>query len=1064
MDIRQITAKRKKWVEANRENNFEDGIKRLLTDLYPDNAHFIYELLQNAEDALATEVRFFLYEDRVEFEHNGKRLFDIKDVESITSIGASNKKDDPTNIGKFGVGFKAVFAYTTTPEILSGAYHFRIHDLVVPETDGLSPDPSKKKETRFVFPFNNPSKPPEKARDEIEKNLRQFDESTLLFLKNIYKIEYRLSDSGMGFLERAEQKGNRIAIDVQRPGESESKTIRFLYFEKQVEVTDEEEKLETCRIAVAYGLEMLKEESKGQDDLLDGEEEGEEEGRTKNPAPKKGNIPLIQWRIRPLNPGRVSIYFPAEKETSNLRFHLHAPFASTVARDSVRDCPENDELRDHLAHLVVESMTAIRDQGLLTVGFLSTLPNERDNLSNFYEPIMTAIVEAFKNEELTPMKQGGHAAARGIYRGPAQLSNLITDDDLAKILGEDYFPPMWVANPPQRNQREDNFLSMLDIGDWEVKDLLQHLTERHNTIYDVISDKPDAWHQRLYAILEDYLSSYGDYSIKRCYGDLTRLPIIRLQKGGYSIGSNCYFTGEKNDYDEVMARVAKEVYSSGRSGEQKQKARKFLSRLGVREVGEVEQIEVLLKTRYSDEAVKRKEFKPDLKDMKRFVRIASKDSSCIPMFKDYHIFFLEGDKWGKPSQVYLDKPYIDTCLSAYFEAIPFNRTRFALSHKYHDLDVSDEKIGAFAKLVGALTELPIEKRSTNDHSDSQHLRQDYNKPRIRWTHTAIDEDWHIPHLDFVICDKSLEFSLLLWKIMRNAPKTIFYARFRPNQDYPTRTLPSSMVLDLCNYTWVPQRGGDFVKPADAQKDLLPKGFDFDEKQEWLKIIHFGENIIKKSNAYQELNEQIQKLGFESLDQAKQMAEVAKLWTREGKGLEDLIAELSPREKPEFPSRDIVNSDRRSESLNGQIGDAPDKSFEPRKRRVRTSRGNIDPSVWLRQHYTNDDHQMVCQRCKGEMPFKKPDGEYYFEAVEALSKEYFSKEHEAQFLALCPLCAAMYKVFVKDNGNDSTMKELVAEIVNAEELEVPLILGDLETSIQFVDAHLHDMRQILLTRG
>ena len=137
MSLEQLRKRRSNWVLANRENGFEDGIKRLLTDLYPDNAHFIYELLQNAEDPHATTVRFTLNRSSVEFEHDGERLFALKDVESITSIGASTKKDDPTSIGKFGVGFKAVFAYTNTPEIHSGDFHFRIHDLVVPETDGV---------------------------------------------------------------------------------------------------------------------------------------------------------------------------------------------------------------------------------------------------------------------------------------------------------------------------------------------------------------------------------------------------------------------------------------------------------------------------------------------------------------------------------------------------------------------------------------------------------------------------------------------------------------------------------------------------------------------------------------------------------------------------------------------------------------------------------------------------------------------------------------------------------------------------------------------------------------
>jgi hypothetical protein len=90
--------------------------------------------------------------------------------------------------------------------------------------------------------------------------------------------------------------------------------------------------------------------------------------------------------------------------------------------------------------------------------------------------------------------------------------------------------------------------------------------------------------------------------------------------------------------------------------------------------------------------------------------------------------------------------------------------------------------------------------------------------------------------------------------------------------------------------------------------------------------------------------------------------------------------------------------------------------------------------------------------------KKRDGEYYFEAVEALSKDYFSREHEAQFLALCPLCAAMYREFVK--LNESAMKNLHHALKNSEEPEVSLNLGEVETSIRFVESHFSDIRKIL----
>ena len=107
---------------------------------------------------------------------------------------------------------------------------------------------------------------------------------------------------------------------------------------------------------------------------------------------------------------------------------------------------------------------------------------------------------------------------------------------------------------------------------------------------------------------------------------------------------------------------------------------------------------------------------------------------------------------------------------------------------------------------------------------------------------------------------------------------------------------------------------------------------------------------------------------------------------------------------------------------------------------------------------NEDDQMICQICKEEMPFKKRDGEYYFEAVEALSKEYFDKEEAAQFLALSPLCAARYKEFVK--CDETALEELYYVLKNPDELEVPLTLGEWETSVRFVEAHYSDISTIL----
>ena len=121
------------------------GVQKSVVDKYSDQAHFIYELLQNADDAGATSARFELHQDKLIFAHDGVRKFSVTnpdtenedslkgtlgDINAITSIANSNKTE--ASIGKFGVGFKAVFQYTSTPMIFDDEIKFRIDRFIVP--------------------------------------------------------------------------------------------------------------------------------------------------------------------------------------------------------------------------------------------------------------------------------------------------------------------------------------------------------------------------------------------------------------------------------------------------------------------------------------------------------------------------------------------------------------------------------------------------------------------------------------------------------------------------------------------------------------------------------------------------------------------------------------------------------------------------------------------------------------------------------------------------------------------------------------------------------------------
>ena len=112
-------------------------LNRLLKD-YKDGLPIPKELIQNADDAGATQV-YFLYDqrenedlkhclfDRKMIDWQGpalwvynNALFQEEDFRNITKLNAGTKENDTSKIGKFGLGFNAVYHLTDVPSFLSG--------------------------------------------------------------------------------------------------------------------------------------------------------------------------------------------------------------------------------------------------------------------------------------------------------------------------------------------------------------------------------------------------------------------------------------------------------------------------------------------------------------------------------------------------------------------------------------------------------------------------------------------------------------------------------------------------------------------------------------------------------------------------------------------------------------------------------------------------------------------------------------------------------------------------------------------------------------------------------
>jgi hypothetical protein len=191
--------------KENRESYGTKGAQksgRLAAGLYDDRTHFIFELLQNAEDALgkrgdwhgSRKVAFTLNPTRLTLSHFGKP-FDEADVRSVCDIAESTKNE--ASIGRFGLGFKSVYTVTDLPEIHSGDEDFAIENYVFPKR--LERSARAANETQIILPLKpeDTSAPP-----DITTGFRHLGPGALLFLRHIDEINWSVEGGASGFYLR----------------------------------------------------------------------------------------------------------------------------------------------------------------------------------------------------------------------------------------------------------------------------------------------------------------------------------------------------------------------------------------------------------------------------------------------------------------------------------------------------------------------------------------------------------------------------------------------------------------------------------------------------------------------------------------------------------------------------------------------------------------------------------------------------------------------------------------------------------------------------------------------
>lgn len=984
MNMTEMEKMRREWVDVTRKNDFREGITDLLAHQYSEKTHFIFELLQNAEDALATEVEFRVESQRLVFSHNGERLFSDKDVESITSIGKSTKQTDYTQIGKHGIGFKAVFAYTHTPRIHSGDKHFDIEDVVIPclLTGNEVPTDLKPEETRIILPFDSDTipknirfrelVPAETAKADISDALKKLNIRTLLFLRHIKKIRWILSDGTKGVHSRKPGSGpdperkslNYRYVDVTYGDRTEN----WVIFEQEVDVIDDG-KGKKCTVEVAFLV-------------------------------KNG-------KVIPARNTELVVYFPTEKNTG-LAFLIQGPFKTTKSRDNIKSNDDaNQQLLKTAAHLAADSLETLRDLELLDVSSYLALPLQAPE-DSFFRPVYDRIRETLRIRPLLPAYDDTfiNAQEAKLVRGK-ELVELFLPEQLGPLFGKKtlFWLDASITERPAMAKLHTYLVGRKKQWSqvWEIEPLWDGLQVDADTLApkltaDFLGRQPLPW---LVKFIQ--YAAQGASAIKRT-------PFIRLVSDKHkqvslpvdaAMPRPAWFAPQ--NAAGLNLSVFPLVHPELATNED---VRKFLEKEGIREIDAVAIVEKSVLPKYQDTnpCFDESTYRVDLRRIREAYGKANDAekaqlNTSLNKFTWLACVHASGnapDKivWRKPGAPDLFEKTED------YE-IWFNRQEDVEAYFLHPsvIEILSEAANSLGKTTTALTI----NLSTNDNTTILSNDRANHKRGLK----GFNPNATVIGLKSAWAEWNQDRSEVLWKILLSAPlKIISGETISSTNSQKLNKAPKKIeytdVGSLCrNKAWLPDKSGkwrmsselmltdlpdEFESTFMAAKELAEKlGMRQPEREQALDLVTGGDPDRKRRfelflSASDDEQEKIVKIISREIppEPAPSFKDGLKNIGRPERGrIEFSYKEISP----------VSNPDRYQEKLNERV-EAEVEEHQSTSRKITFSLlRNLQSNVEARR-FLYEQYQGHCQITRTTFPKanKNPDGvvENYFEACSLLS--------------------------------------------------------------------------------
>ena len=791
------------------------GYKDSVVEKYSDQAHFIYELLQNADDAQATNARFILEKDRLIFAHNGKRHFSVTDpanededsdnknlgdINSITSIANSNKKG--ASIGKFGVGFKAVFQYTSTPHIYDPEFKFRIERFIVPILMNDDFPGRREEETLFVFPFDHHERNAIEAYQDISEKLRNLT-YPLLFLTNLKSIEFEFGNT-FGLYDKSiieahifENTSAEHIILTQNDGDE-------LYDEHLWLLTrlyDRGDSFGKDERYLKYSVGFFMDEN-GQ--LCSSDE----------PA---------------------FCFFPT-KEVTGLKFIIHAPFLLTDSREGIRAGVEhNDKMIDALSYLSADAIEYLRDIGvkagcrLIDDSIIDIIPVDRNVFSSpddkrkvSFFPFYLAIKNKFKTAFLLPAKDGYIDSKNAYWAAVPQLTQVFSEEQLKWIVDNE--DARWVFVSQGRDEIQRNNKALFNYIEELVKTNLNEdaiINGRSRDFYYGRGYRQSL--ESIKGITNDFIESqtiewlhefYKWLSETKHRTDIIKDKAIFLDQEGNAVAAY------DEEYQLILFLPTSNVggYTVVNQELLKNKDTKdFIEKIGIKEPSLRDQIYNIILPQYTEDA--------DIDTDPHFMLFFKYYCECPNEEIDEYIELIRGyefvtfhedgvDYRGKASELYMPTPE----LLRFFKSKP--TTRFVDFDGYKKL----VDYGKIKQLTSFLTELGVKTSPDIIEKDNGGYNHKEQERFIDGLHEIIeqieeseDEDLSIflwNELCILVNQNKLNFSIL--------HKTI---KSRPDGRYNFKTeyVESTTARDLRTSKWILNKNDEFCSADELYiKDISEK--------------------------------------------------------------------------------------------------------------------------------------------------------------------------------------------------------------------------------------------------